>query len=72
MATLTGWRLVSDRGLFVEARHARVGIVVGLAAEARIARRLGWAGAIAIVVFIYSYPTKSSWLRTLYRLTEKA
>ena len=31
-----------------------------------------WAGAIAIVVFIYSYPTKSSWLRALYRFTEKA
>jgi hypothetical protein len=30
-----------------------------------------WAGAIAVVVFIYSYPTKSSWLRTLYRFTEK-
>ena len=38
--------MVSDRGLFVEARHARVGIVVGLAAEARIARRLGWPVAI--------------------------
>jgi membrane protein YdbS with pleckstrin-like domain len=31
-----------------------------------------WAGAIAVVVFIYSYPTKSSWLRALYRFTEKA
>jgi hypothetical protein len=30
-----------------------------------------WAGAIAVVVFIYSYPTKSSWLRALYRFTEK-
>lgn len=31
-----------------------------------------WAGAIAVVVFIYSYPTKTSWLRALYRFTEKA
>jgi len=31
-----------------------------------------WAGAIAVVVFIYSYPTKTSWLRTLYRFTEKS
>ena len=30
-----------------------------------------WAGAIAVVVFIYSYPTKSSWLKTMYRFTEK-
>ena len=30
-----------------------------------------WSGAIAIVVFIYCYPTKSSWLRALYRFTEK-
>ena len=30
-----------------------------------------WAGAIAVVVFIYSYPTKSSWLRTIYRFTDK-
>ena len=30
-----------------------------------------WAGAIAVVVFIYSYPTKSSWLRALYRFTER-
>lgn len=29
-----------------------------------------WAGAIAVVVFIYCYPTKSSWLRALYRFTE--
>lgn len=28
-----------------------------------------WAGAIAVVVFVYSYPTKSSWLRALYRFT---
>jgi hypothetical protein len=31
-----------------------------------------WSGAIAVVVFIYSYPTKSSWLKTMYRFTEKA
>ena len=31
-----------------------------------------WAGAIAVIVFIYCYPTKSSWLRALYRFTEKA
>ena len=30
-----------------------------------------WAGAIAIIVFIYCYPTKSSWLRALYKFTEK-
>ena len=30
-----------------------------------------WSGAIAVVVFIYCYPTKSSWLRALYRFTEK-
>ena len=30
-----------------------------------------WSGAIAIIVFIYCYPTKSSWLRALYRFTEK-
>ena len=29
-----------------------------------------WSGAIAVVVFIYSYPTKTSWLRALYRFTE--
>ena len=26
-----------------------------------------WSGAIAIVVLVYGYPTKSSWLRTVYR-----
>jgi hypothetical protein len=31
-----------------------------------------WAGAIAVVVFIYSYPTKTSWLRTVYRFTDKS
>jgi membrane protein YdbS with pleckstrin-like domain len=30
-----------------------------------------WAGAIAVIVFIYCYPTKNSWLRALYRFTEK-
>ena len=30
-----------------------------------------WSGAIAVVVFIYSYPTKSSWLKTMYRFAEK-
>jgi FtsH-binding integral membrane protein len=29
-----------------------------------------WAGAIAIVVLVYCYPTKSSWLRTLSRFTK--
>jgi hypothetical protein len=30
-----------------------------------------WAGAIAVIVFVYCYPTKQSWLRTLYRFTEQ-
>lgn len=30
-----------------------------------------WAGAIAIVVLAYCYPTKSSWLRTVYRFTDR-
>ena len=30
-----------------------------------------WAGAIAVIVFIYCYPTRQSWLRALYRFTEK-
>ena len=30
-----------------------------------------WACAIAVVVFVYCYPTKQSWLRALYRFTEK-
>jgi hypothetical protein len=30
-----------------------------------------WAGAIAVIVFVYCYPTKSAWLRALYRFTEK-
>lgn len=29
-----------------------------------------WAGAIAIIVFVYCYPTKTSWLRMLKRLAE--
>ena len=31
-----------------------------------------WAGAIAVIVFVYCYPTKQSWLRALYRFTEKS
>ena len=31
-----------------------------------------WAGAIAVIVFVYCYPTKSSWLRALYKFTEKS
>jgi hypothetical protein len=30
-----------------------------------------WSGAIAVIVFVYCYPTKSSWLRALYRFTER-
>ena len=30
-----------------------------------------WASAIAVVVLVYCYPTKSSWLKTLYRFTEQ-
>ena len=29
------------------------------------------AGAVAVIVLIYCYPTKSSWLRALYRFTDK-
>jgi hypothetical protein len=29
-----------------------------------------WSGAIAAVVLIYCYPTKSSWLKTTYRFTD--
>lgn len=29
-----------------------------------------WSGAIAIVILIYGYPTKSSWLRTVSRYTD--
>jgi hypothetical protein len=29
------------------------------------------ASAVAILVFVYSYPTRQSWLRALYRFTEK-
>ena len=28
------------------------------------------AGAVAVLVFVYCYPTKSSWLRALYRFSE--
>lgn len=30
-----------------------------------------WTGTVAAVVFVYCYPTKQSWLRALYRFTEK-
>ena len=30
-----------------------------------------WAGAIAVIVFIYCYPTKSSWTRALNRFAER-
>ncbi len=30
-----------------------------------------WAGAIAVIVFVYCYPTRQSWLKALYRFTEK-
>jgi hypothetical protein len=29
-----------------------------------------WSGAIAAVVLVYCYPTKSSWLKTTYRFTD--
>lgn len=29
------------------------------------------ASAVAVLVFVYCYPTKSSWLRALYKFTEK-
>jgi membrane protein YdbS with pleckstrin-like domain len=29
------------------------------------------ASAVAVLVFVYCYPTKSSWLRTLYRISEQ-
>ena len=29
-----------------------------------------WSGAIAAVVLVYCYPTKSSWLKTVYRFTD--
>ena len=31
-----------------------------------------WAGAIAVIVFVYCYPTRQSWLRALYRFTQPA
>jgi membrane protein YdbS with pleckstrin-like domain len=30
-----------------------------------------WSSAIAVILYIYCYPTKSSWLRALYRFTER-
>ena len=30
-----------------------------------------WAGAIAIIVFVYCYPTKSSWGKTLNRFADR-
>lgn len=30
-----------------------------------------WASAIAVIVFIYCYPTKASWLRAVQRFTER-
>src|SRR4051794_26386992 len=41
-ATPTMWRLASKSGASAKSSHVRIGIVVGLAAEARIAHRLGW------------------------------
>ena len=29
-----------------------------------------WAGAIAVLVLVYCYPTKSSWLKTVYYFTD--
>ena len=29
-----------------------------------------WSGAISIVVLVYCYPTKSSWLKTVYRFAD--
>jgi hypothetical protein len=29
-----------------------------------------WAAAIAVIVFVYCYPTKSSWVRALQRFTQ--
>ena len=29
-----------------------------------------WSGVIAIVVFVYCYPTKKSWLRALYKFSD--
>lgn len=30
-----------------------------------------WSGAIAVIVFIYCYPTRQSWLRALYKFAER-
>ena len=48
---------------------ASVGFIATLATGNE--RYTYWAGAIAAVVFVYCYPTKTSWLRTLYRFTEQ-
>ena len=48
---------------------ASVGFVATLATGNE--RYTYWAGAIAAVVFVYCYPTRTSWLRTLYRFTEQ-
>jgi len=29
------------------------------------------ASAVAVLIFVYCYPTKSSWLRALYKFTER-
>ena len=29
-----------------------------------------WTGAVAVVVFVYCYPTRSSWARALQRFSE--
>jgi len=45
--------------------------VIGLIATVTTGNELYtyWSGAIAAVVLIYCYPTKSSWLKTIYRFT---
>jgi hypothetical protein len=30
-----------------------------------------WAGAVAAVLLVYCYPAKGSWLRTVYRFTDR-
>jgi FtsH-binding integral membrane protein len=46
---------------------ALIGLVATLATGNE--RYTYWAGAIAVVVFIYCYPTRTSWLRALYRFS---
>ena len=48
---------------------ASVGFVATLATGNE--RYTYWAGAIAVVVFVYCYPTRSSWLRALYRFADQ-